>query len=953
MMALTGVEQDDWSIEFDAEHMHFGQDGLDDFDWSNKADDEPIFFALMATNSRRIPYYSKCRQSRGRSQGLAIIGQWMLGSKKEDKDKLLILKSSEGGLCGPLERLKGKPHRHLARRLRIRAYQRTSDCSNGSSLDLVSVEKERIGSTLIEAARNYVSEFLLPIQFSGKQSIQLAMSIIEYDQQVIVHTLRPMPPEESPAATKLNFAHKGSRQEEGVDYDEVFAPVAELESNQTLFAFCIFHGLYCLSDGCQKVHFCMAHHRRGSKAWFVLKSSLDLPRFYGDRILKIFANDFKMSSMGELTFFLGLQVKQSNGGIFLSQAICAAILNKKDEEGDDVELYSSHSKGFSSNAVKGSLAFSDSGLCWGQTMTDDHLGEDVNIGRRIVSWQCKETKNCGLSPLQKPPNDRYCSSCKLLCSDGRAGPQDFIPSVSLPSKVVFTFYEAHSTKFSCRITPLTPSMLEVVTALAAEEEQSTSPHSRAASSARDAQGTPTQSAAHSQKEVRRLKKQTLSQAKQILKLKAKLKKLSKFVKPVVKYHALWLENQNLKKQKRQSKRHKKKVSSMLLLLLVWKGKSDEDEEVILRRRSFYCKVVEDTGRNCLRQLKVLLDRVLLPSRILDFEDWIAGPSSPLCPIMLRTLKTIRTLKEKLLFNKSELGKLQLMRRLLEKFKLSGMQKKNRKRFEGIEENEAIDYFMTNSYFSLLQERNQYDEFLKDSFKDFIPMDSEKEREMMKEREAKRLLRKRKATISEELPSKKPKLRTETMDELRNYLRVVDFEKNAQDRESLEGISMITELQVIDSPDGEYLIIHRANNHFRAFDTLWEILHILDRQDLYHLYRVVQDYYEHIPPTGLGLILLGDLTIIWETAESSDDDFWKDQEEWEIIRWRFHESSGVHTLELEDGTMIHMLAERRYPLSRELMIRMLDHGMEVEDENETAITLIHLFILWTTEDGDNS
>ncbi|GKA39025.1 putative ribonuclease H-like domain-containing protein [Tanacetum coccineum] len=40
-----------WSIEFDAEHMHFGQDGLDDFDWSNKADDAPISLALMATNS--------------------------------------------------------------------------------------------------------------------------------------------------------------------------------------------------------------------------------------------------------------------------------------------------------------------------------------------------------------------------------------------------------------------------------------------------------------------------------------------------------------------------------------------------------------------------------------------------------------------------------------------------------------------------------------------------------------------------------------------------------------------------------------------------------------------------------------------------------------------------------------------------------------------------------------
>ncbi|GJW30263.1 hypothetical protein Tco_0047138 [Tanacetum coccineum] len=94
-----------------------------------------------------------------------------------------------------------------------------------------------------------------------------------------------------------------------------------------------------------------------------------------------------------------------------------------------------------------------------------------------------------------------------------------------------------------------------------------------------------------------------------------------------------------------------------------------------------------------------------------------------------------------------------------------------------------------------------------------------------------------------------------------------------------------------------------------------------------LFKTIMSTFLH----GLGLMLLGDLTIIWETAESSDDDFWKDQEEWEIIRWRFHESSGVHTLEIEDGTMIHMLAERRYPLSRELMIRMLDHAWKLKIE----------------------
>ncbi|GJR17549.1 hypothetical protein Tco_0966076 [Tanacetum coccineum] len=45
------LEEDDWSMEIDAEPMHFGQDGLGDFDWSNIADDAPVSLALMATNS--------------------------------------------------------------------------------------------------------------------------------------------------------------------------------------------------------------------------------------------------------------------------------------------------------------------------------------------------------------------------------------------------------------------------------------------------------------------------------------------------------------------------------------------------------------------------------------------------------------------------------------------------------------------------------------------------------------------------------------------------------------------------------------------------------------------------------------------------------------------------------------------------------------------------------------
>ncbi|GKB64598.1 hypothetical protein Tco_0920784, partial [Tanacetum coccineum] len=51
MVALNGIEEDDWSIEIDADHVDLGQDGLGVFDWSEEADNAPVALALMATSS--------------------------------------------------------------------------------------------------------------------------------------------------------------------------------------------------------------------------------------------------------------------------------------------------------------------------------------------------------------------------------------------------------------------------------------------------------------------------------------------------------------------------------------------------------------------------------------------------------------------------------------------------------------------------------------------------------------------------------------------------------------------------------------------------------------------------------------------------------------------------------------------------------------------------------------
>ncbi|GJR11894.1 hypothetical protein Tco_0794546 [Tanacetum coccineum] len=67
----------------------------------------------------------------------------------------------------------------------------------------------------------------------------------------------------------------------------------------------------------------------------------------------------------------------------------------------------------------------------------------------------------------------------------------------------------------------------------------------------------------------------------------------------------------------------------------------------------------------------------------------------------------------------------------------------------------------------------------------------------------------------------------------------------------------------------------------------------------------------------------------------EDVLWKNQEEWILESWNFYDNYGVHILVLEDGTEFYMLAERRFPLKKETLERMLALRLIAKSESEAA------------------
>ncbi|GKA40157.1 putative ribonuclease H-like domain-containing protein [Tanacetum coccineum] len=146
---------------------------------------------------------------------------------------------------------------------------------------------------------------------------------------------------------KARLVAQGHRQEEGIDYDEVFAPVARIEAIRLAFLYgTIEEEVYVHQplgfvdpahpNKVYKVVKALYGLHQAPRAWYETLSSFLLENGFRRGSLKcssefeeVMHKRFQMSSMGELTFFLGLQVKQQPNGIFISQDKYVADILKK------------------------------------------------------------------------------------------------------------------------------------------------------------------------------------------------------------------------------------------------------------------------------------------------------------------------------------------------------------------------------------------------------------------------------------------------------------------------------------------------------------------------------------------------------------------------------------------------------------------------------------------------
>ncbi|GJV51632.1 putative ribonuclease H-like domain-containing protein [Tanacetum coccineum] len=224
--------------------------------------------------------------------------------------------------------------------------------------------------------------------------------------------------------------------------------------------------------------------------------------------------------------------------------------------------------------------------------------------------------------------------------------------------------------------------------------------------------------------------------------------------------------------------------------------------------------------------------------------------------------------------------------------------------------------------------------------DFVPMDTESSGKKVdssgkKEKSSK----KRTRAVLDEESVKRQKLEDDAEKaELKACLEIVPGDDSAVNIESLATKYPIVDWKThILAEDNIYYQIIRADGSTKYYKIFSAMLDDFDRQDVLDLYRLVKERFETTSLEGYDRLLWGDLITLFEPSE--EDEIWKTQQDYTFLSWKLYDSCEVHLLLMDTRSFIHVLVEKNYPLTQEMLSIMLSGRQEVDHECEMAFELL--------------
>ncbi|GKD35319.1 hypothetical protein Tco_1250828 [Tanacetum coccineum] len=123
----------------------------------------------------------------------------------------------------------------------------------------------------------------------------------------------------------------------------------------------------------------------------------------------------------------------------------------------------------------------------------------------------------------------------------------------------------------------------------------------------------------------------------------------------------------------------------------------------------------------------------------------------------------------------------------------------------------------------------------------------------------------------------------------------------------------------------YYQIIRADGKSQMYLVFSHMLKSFNREDLETLWKLVKAKYGSTRPVeDLDLILYGDLKTMFEPHV--EDTIWRIQSDYRVLDWKLYDSCGVHSLRMQH-MHIHMLVEKRYPLTPPTITDMLNKKLQ--------------------------